>query len=871
MAQGTGQFSSGLPGFDRIIGELRPGDNLVWQVDSVEDFEPFAEAYCQNALAGGRELIYFRFGEHAPFLTDSRGARIINLNPDDGFEIFTTLVHDVINSFGKGHYYIFDLLSELAVHWLNDRMLGNFFMQTCPYLYDAQTITTFVILRNFHSFHATRPIVETAQIVINVYRHKGSYYVHPIKVQGRYSPTMNMIHLWKGDEFVPVRESCEITDILKSVTWFELDSANERHGFWARTFAQAEHIRQEYQKGLCSIDKVNDCFGRLLRMIISTDERILNLADTYLNLQDLIEIRKRMIGTGLIGGKSVGMLLARAIIAKEEKQCADLLEPHDSFFIGSDVFYTYLVQNKVWWLRQKQRNDPDFLEGAEEGRKRILDGKFPEYIEKQFINMLDYFGQCPIIVRSSSLLEDNFGNAFAGKYESFFCTNQGPREQRLEEFTTAVKKIYASSMSEEALTYRAKRGLLQRDEPMALLVQRVSGSVHQQFFFPHCAGVGFSYNPYVWSQYIDPEAGMLRLVFGLGTRAVDQNVDDYTRIVALNDPARRPETRLDDAKKFAQKRVDLLDLAAGEFASKDFEDVLNKCDSTTLDLLVSRDIKAEKRAEQLGLKDFISQTLTFERLLTKTTFPEVMRRILSVIQKAYRTPVDIEFTTNCLSGGSYRINLLQCRPLQLKEGGPIGTPPPQIDQKDMIINARGPVVGKSRLVEIATTVFVVPQAYSKLPVKDRYAVAKLIGKITHDQRVLNVGNIMLIGPGRWGTSTPSLGVPVSYQEINTVGILVEAAVMGNDISPDISLGTHFFSDLIESDTIYLALLPRRKDTFMCDKFFLDSDNQLDELFPEMKGFSNIVRVINSESVTENGVVMLYANSLDHKFVCYIRR
>ena len=170
------------------------------------------------------------------------------------------------------------------------------------------------------------------------------------------------------------------------------------------------------------------------------------------------------------------------------------------------------------------------------------------------MKMLEYFGQSPIIVRSSSLLEDAYGNAFSGKYESVFCANQGTPQDRLENFLNAIRKVYTSTLSEEALAYRAHWGLLDRDEQMAILVQRVSGSVYEDQFFPQIAGVGVSYNPYVWNSEIDPEAGMIRLVFGLGTRAVDRIDDDYTRIVALNAPSRRPEASSEDVRKFSQKK-----------------------------------------------------------------------------------------------------------------------------------------------------------------------------------------------------------------------------------------------------------------------------------------------------------------------------
>jgi phosphoenolpyruvate synthase/pyruvate phosphate dikinase len=222
------------------------------------------------------------------------------------------------------------------------------------------------------------------------------------------------------------------------------------------------------------------------------------------------------------------MLLARAILRKADPRWEQRLESHDSFYVGSDVFYTYLVQNGCWWLRRRQKDFATYLRRAEEARQKILAGTFPEVIQNQFMEMLEYFGQSPLIVRSSSLLEDNYGNAFSGKYESVFLANQGSPQDRLTAFLQAVRTVYASTMSEEGLRYRLHHGLLDRDEQMALLVQRVSGELCGSLFFPHLAGVGLSFNPFVWSQEIDPEAGMLRLVFGLGTRAVDRN-EDATR------------------------------------------------------------------------------------------------------------------------------------------------------------------------------------------------------------------------------------------------------------------------------------------------------------------------------------------------------
>ncbi|HNW78758.1 MAG TPA: PEP/pyruvate-binding domain-containing protein, partial [Candidatus Competibacteraceae bacterium] len=187
-----------------------------------------------------------------------------------------------------------------------------------------------------------------------------------------------------------------------------------------RTFLEVEEVLEAQRDQMHCADLARDLLQHTLRMTVSRDERVIRLAERYLTLGDILDIKRRMIGTGLIGGKAVGVLLARAILKQTDSRWRELLEIHDSFFIGSDVFYTYLVRNGCWWVREKQKNPATFLDGAETARRRILRGDFPDYILQQFSDMLDYFGQSPIIVRSSSLLEDNFGNAFAGKYDSVF-------------------------------------------------------------------------------------------------------------------------------------------------------------------------------------------------------------------------------------------------------------------------------------------------------------------------------------------------------------------------------------------------------------------------------------------------------------------
>lgn len=870
MAQIDSQLSTGLSGLDRVLRGLIPGDNIVWQLGSIDDYRPFISPYQKAAEKLGQPLVYFRFAKHPPLLSEDSGARICELDPAEGFEPFLAGVHKAIEETGRGGYYLFDCLSDLAADWYSDQMLGNFFMLTCPYLYDMEAIAYFSLLRDTHAFQATNSIADTAQVLIDVYNHSSKLYIHPWKVQARYSPTMHMLHARDGDEFHPIMESTTISEVLTSSNRGWLGNPAVQAGAWQRTFVQAEEMLAHGGEGSLP-EQAGPYVERIMRMAISRDERVLKLCNKYFSLKDVVDTGRRMIGTGLIGGKSVGMLLARAILRKDKPRLAARLEPHDSFYVGSDVFYTFLVRNGIWWVRERQKDPSRFLDGSERARQRILTGTFPDYIQKQFEDMLDYFGQSPIIVRSSSLLEDNFGNAFAGKYESVFCANQGPRHRRLDDFMSAVRTIYASCMSEKALAYRASRGLLEMDEQMALLIQRVSGAMYgDNLYYPQMAGVGFSFNPYVWSDQIDPEAGMMRLVFGLGTRAVDRSDDDYTRLVALNAPHRRVETDIEEVRRYSQRKVDVIDLEANQLYSADFASVAAASKTLPLKMFASKDPSLLRHASDSKARKAFPWVLTFDGVFSDTTFVQDMREMLAKLQQAYDYPVDVEFTANFLPDGSYRINIVQCRPLQVKEGGQVVDPPEDLADDDVVVRSRGAVLGQNRHTPVDRIVYVVPHAYGQLPIARRHAVARLIGRVMHAESS-DEKTIMLLGPGRWCTTTPSLGVPARFSDISTASIICEIVAMRDDLIPDVSLGTHFFSDMVEMDIMYFTLYPDRTGNVLKEEIFTDAKNILPTLVKDGADWADIVKVIDTKDLPGGAAFRLNANSLKQRVVGYLER
>jgi hypothetical protein len=834
-----------------VLGGLRQGDNVVWQVESVEDYALLVRPFVSRAVEQGRRVVYFRFARHAPLVAEGAGVQVERLSPALGFESFTAAIHRVIAAAGPGTFYVFDCLSDLAADWYSDLMLGNFFSVTCPYLFELETVTWFGVLRDQHAAQAIDAIRSTTQLLIDVFRRRQALYVHPLKVDGRHSPTMYLPHAWEGEGFRALTESAELADLAERPP-----ASFGQTDVWERRFREARELRDACRAGTRPWSDEQQAFQGLLRMLFTRDERFAELATRYLELDDVLAVHRRMIGTGLVGGKAAGMLLARAILARTHPRWTRQLEPHDSWFLGSDVFYTYLVRNGCWRARRELRSGRPFLEVAAEARERVLAGTFPDFVVQQLVTMLEHYGQSPIIVRSSSLLEDGFGNAFTGKYESVFCPNHGSPSERLAAVLSAVRTVYASSMSEEALRYRERRGLLDRDEQMAVLIQRVSGAVHGALFYPQFAGVALSYNPYVWNQRIDPQAGVVRLVFGLGTRAVERSDDDYTRVVALNAPSLRPETSLDEVTEYAQRRVDVIDLEARSLTAVGVDEVLRPGPELPVHLFATE--------REPGRR----WVLTFEELLWGTPFPQQMREILATLREAYGTPVDVEFTGNFGRDGALRLNVVQCRPLQVREGGHAVPPPEHIDPEAQLLASRGPVVGQSMHTPIDRVVFVDPDAYVALGTQDRHEVARVVGRAT---RLAAPGElrVFLLGPGRWGTTTPSLGVPVSFAEIQRVTALCEIMRLGT-IIPDVSLGSHFFNDLVEENILYVAVYPTYTGHALDEARLRAAPNRLPELLPDDTRMAEVVRIIDFPLPGDDRTLWLNASCVRQEVGCYLQ-
>ncbi len=840
--------STGLAGLDQAIDMLRLGDNVVWQVQSIEEYMQVVRPFIDQTKKDGHKLIYFRFGSHDPLMDENEPSVIYKIDASEGFESFATKIHNIIEKEGLKAFYVFDCLSNLLEFWYSDLMIRNFFRVTCPFLYKLDSIAYFALIRGVHTHSTIASIRETTQLLFDIYYIDGKTYIHPLKVWERYSPTMFFPHLIDGEKAVSITSSAQTASLFSKI-----GINTQPRDYWEINLDKAKAVLTE------TVEKQERMKQLLISLIIGKKPRITELFKKYFTLQDILDIAFREIGTGFIGGKSVGMLLGRKILEKDmNNDLQKYWESHDSFYIGSDIFYTYIVYNGWWDLHCEQKTPEGYFSLAEELHEKFHHGKFPEVIREQFYQMLEYFGQSPIIIRSSSLLEDNFGNAFAGKYESVFCANQGSPEERFEEFEKAIRTVYASAMSYDALKYRQSRGLAGKDEQMAILVQRVSGDHYNELFFPHLAGVGHSTNLYVWNNEMNPKAGMLRLVFGLGTRAVDRISGDYARIIPLDSPTKAPPVIYGDEKKFSQHKVDVINLCK------------NKMDELPIDSFYTTNLKTDR--ETFFSIDFpmlnhlrelnrptnpTPQILDFKKLLTETNFPTLATNILSTLETAYNYPVDIEFTVNFNSEGNYKFNLLQCRPLQTKSlGKMINIPNP--NEENIFFSSRGNFMGGNARISLDYIIFVKAQEYLALQEQDKYQIARIIGMLNNK---LKGKNIMMMGPGRWGTSTPSLGIPVHFSELCNVTVLCEASYSQGGLIPELSFGSHFFQDIVESNIFYVAIFDGETDVKFFPERIISRENILKELLPEEKKWSNVIHIVKTNGLS------LYSDIKTQEILC----
>ncbi len=613
----------------------------------------------------------------------------------------------------------------------------------------------------------------------------------------------------------------------------------------------------------------------LIRRFFTERLEFINIAKNYIRIDDFIALLEKVTGpsrgSGKLGGKTAGVYLAEKIIQKEIEKEKD---PHleeitfaKSWYLTSDTMWYFIHYNDLDEVVHTKYMDPKDIRQEQPFLEQVFkNAAFPSEIIDELRNILRAIGDKPIIIRSSSLLEDSFGAAFSGKYKSLFIANIGSEDIRLYNLMDAIAEIYASTFNSDPIEYRRERGLLDFTEGMGILIQEVVGKRIGPYYFPSYAGVAFSNNEFRWSPRIQRKDGFIRMVAGLGTRAVDRVADDYPVLISPRRPNIRVNAMVDETIYYSQHYMDVINMETGIIETVQVNDILQKYGDQYPQLNQIVSIHQESHLYtptsiilDPGKTDMI---VTFGGLFEKGKFIKQMKWVLNILTERLNTPVDVEFA----SDGTH-LYILQCRPQSQGVIVENVTIPKQIP-KNRILFTADKYITNGRLDNIKYVVYVTPQGYESLEQReDMLNVAKIVSQLNEK---LPKRQFILLGPGRWGSRGDiKLGVPVQYRDINNTSLLIEVARMKQGGAPELSFGTHFFQDLVEANIQYLPLYPDEEKNIFNENLLNYAPNRLEKIIPNPNGLESVIKVIEISDIADGGTLSIVMDGETQEAMAYL--
>ncbi len=406
----------------------------------------------------------------------------------------------------------------------------------------------------------------------------------------------------------------------------------------------------------------------LIRRFLTDQLDYIRIAKNYVEIRDFYELMKCVIfpvdGHGQLGGKSAGLFLARHILRKhsvDNEHLQNIRYPK-TWYISSDGLNSFLHYNNLEEVAEQKYKDVEQIRQeypsiVQQFRKSQLT---PDVV--QGLSMaLDDFGENPIIVRSSSLLEDRFGAAFSRKYRSFFLGNQGKKVDRLNALMEVIAEVYASTYSADSIEYRAEAGFIDYREEMGVIIQEIIGNRVGKYFLPTFAGGALSSNEYLWSSQLHQDDGLIRLVPGLSTRILENLSGDSPILIAPGKPDVRMRTTDDEVIRNAPIEMSVVNLETNSSETVNIRDFLSENGTQLPGVQELVSVVRKKRLQQLSMEDIDFErdetVVTFEGLFSRTSFVETVNEIMNVLREAMDTHVDIEFAYD-----GKNLFLLQFRP-----------------------------------------------------------------------------------------------------------------------------------------------------------------------------------------------------------------
>ena len=590
-----------------------------------------------------------------------------------------------------------------------------------------------------------------------------------------------------------INKAKNINDLISKIKKVKSDSikfhASKNHiSNWLATrgeFKLSSSFREIRKNDFKNIDKRKEHYLDLLseNINISAKTKIVEFSKKINDFShNFIQI-----GSGSLGGKARGLAFANKLLNKtsfKSKYSKVSIRVPKIIAIGTDEFDSFMESNNLWEIALNIKNNKKILDNFLKSNlsKNLIK------ILKDIINNIDY----PLAIRSSSLLEDSQYKPLAGIYSTFMLPNSNKsKTERFDQLVEAIKRVYASTFFQNPKSLLNNSDHRLEEEKMGVIIMELAGKKHNELFYPSFSGVAQSYNYYPVS-YMERNEGIIFTALGLGKTIVDGEkslrfspkypkiLSQYYSVKSTINNSQNKFYALDmnegkNPLKFGEaKNLKKFDLSIAESDGE----LSNIASTITKDNIV-RD----------SLKYSGTRVLTFANIIKYNRFPltNLIDNIMSLGEKALGCPVEIEFAINLNDNRKDEFCLLQIKPMV------IGIKNEELNiknyqNKDISLCYSEQVLGNGEINSISHIVYIDADNFKRENTKN---IAKEIGNI--NQNLGHKKKYLLIGPGRWGTSDPWLGIPVNWDQINHAKAIIEIGI--DELDPDPSFGSHFFQNI----------------------------------------------------------------------------
>ena len=518
------------------------------------------------------------------------------------------------------------------------------------------------------------------------------------------------------------------------------------------------------------------------------------------------------MGEGSLGGKARGLAFLNNLVYKHhlaDKYANVQISIPRTVVIATDYFDQFIIDNDLQYVIDSDISDEEIL-------SEFVSSRLPEPLVEELRAFLETT-RAPLAVRSSSKLEDSSYQPFAGVYSTYMIPLVENKDQMLRMLGKAIKSVYASVFYSGSRTYIQTTGNLLSEEKMAVVVQSICGSEHDGLYYPMLSGVARSVNFYPIGNE-KPEDGIVDLAFGLGKTVVDGGNSLRFSPKYPKKILQLSEVKL--ALRDTQKMMYALDLRPGAFKISKNEGV-NLAYSQIADILpsfshpelVASTFSIENNRMLPGITVKGPRIISFDAILKYGRYPlaQIIKDVLDICKKELMCDIEIEFAADIVhkeNGARMNVKLLQVRPVgEYSSDNSISIDKVSEEMEHVLIRS-SKALGSGRIEGLTHIVHVPSDIFDSAKTKEMAAEIARFNDIVKKEG----GSYLLIGPGRWGSSDPWLGIPVMWSEISEAKMIVESAIPGYQIEP--SQGTHFFQNITSLGVGYLTIDTVRKDGFI---------------------------------------------------------